>query len=223
MSEPERLASGEDLRGELLRSARADRTPHAAVKARHVATVVATAAALQGRAAAAASVKALLAKAALVSTLALIAVGAIRYAAPEPRALDRVQREVRTTPTAPTPLVLETSERAAPAVPIVSVAELPPAAPLPAAASERLAEEVARLDRAREAVQRGAGQRALAELARYHRDFPAAQLAQEATLVEIDALEASGQHDHARALARTFMRAHPQTAASRRLATVYEE
>ncbi|HSO34037.1 MAG TPA: hypothetical protein VLT33_15995 [Labilithrix sp.] len=226
MKEPQRLAEGSDLRAELVRSARADRVPGSA-KARHVAAAVAAAAAIQARAAAAASLKALLVKALVVTTLAIAAAATYQVVTAGGRPSAREAREVRATASAPTPLAAETSQRALP------VAEPPPsaprgaplasAAPLAAASSQRLAEEVAQLDRARAALLAGDGDGALAELARYHHDFPASQLGREATLLEIDALEKAGRHDLARDRARAFMRANPQSAATKRLAITYGE
>ncbi len=59
-------------------------------------------------------------------------------------------------------------------------------------------------------------------LARYRHDFPGAQLGREATLVEIDALEGSGEHDRARKLAQAFIRSYPESTAAQRLSATYE-
>ena len=198
--------------------------------------VVAGAAVLHAKPAAAAGVTALLVKAAVVAAIGVATFSACRYVATSETPMATLGgvdvRERREATTAPTPFASEVAASpsapaavepsrapsAAPHVPAVRSAE-----PLAAATSSaRLAEEVAQLDRARALVLVGDGQGALVELRRYHHDFPSAQLGREATLLEIDACEKSGQHGRAQELARAFIRANPQSPAAKRLSSTYE-
>ena len=85
--------------------------------------------------------------------------------------------------------------------------------PNPPAAAERearsIAREIAALDLVRQALARGDVARARADLERYGRAYPRGVLAQEAGVLEIEALWRAGQRGQARALARRFARAHP--------------
>jgi hypothetical protein len=237
MKDPQRISDGTDLRAELLRSARRDVVPGAA-KARNVAAVVAGAAVLHAKPAAAAGVTALLVKASVVAALGVATFSAYRYVATSetpmatPSGVDA--RERREATTAPTPFASEVAPSpSAPAAPEVEPSRAPSAAPrvpavrsaeplAAATSSARLAEEVAQLDQVRALVLGGNGQGALVELRRYHHDFPSAQLGREATLLEIDAFEKSGQHGRAQELARAFIRANPQSPAAKRLSSTYE-
>jgi len=61
-----------------------------------------------------------------------------------------------------------------------------------------LAREVAALDAARTALAVGANASALRQIERYHRDFPAGELAADADVVAIEALAADGDQAAAR-------------------------
>ena len=88
--------------------------------------------------------------------------------------------------------------------------------------SARLALEVAQLERVRSALARSDARAALEELAAYRRDFPRAQLTREATLLEIEALERTGERGRAASLARELVRMHPESAGKRQLAPYVE-
>jgi hypothetical protein len=82
--------------------------------------------------------------------------------------------------------------------------------------SRQLAAEVAMLDQARGALVTKDGERALDVLGRYARQFPAATLNLEATVLRIEALFLMGSTDSATSLGREFLAAHPaSTHASR--------
>lgn len=91
----------------------------------------------------------------------------------------------------------------------------PSSAPQPASKTDapgpagRLDEEVAQLDRARSALRRGDASAALAAVAEYRRRFSAGTLSQEARLIELDALEARGDHAAASAAARSLLESSP--------------
>ncbi|WP_437896856.1 hypothetical protein [Sorangium sp. So ce124] len=106
-------------------------------------------------------------------------------------------------------------ERADEAPPLAAPAATAPAA---AAASgprarERnaptLAAELALLDTARRALRRGDPAVALALLARHAREFPSAQLSDEAAAIRVEALARKGDRAGAHAAARRFLEAHP--------------
>jgi hypothetical protein len=69
----------------------------------------------------------------------------------------------------------------------------------------RLLAEVRRLDAARNALAAGHASQALAELQRYEREFPAGTLAQDAALLEVRALDRSGQRAAAHHRARELL------------------
>ncbi|WP_437278619.1 sigma factor [Sorangium sp. So ce375] len=71
-----------------------------------------------------------------------------------------------------------------------------------------LASELALLDTARRALRRGEAA-ALALLARHAREFPSAQLSDEAAAIRVEALASMGDRAGAHAAARRFLEAHP--------------
>jgi len=81
----------------------------------------------------------------------------------------------------------------------------------PAPADSSLAEQVHSLDRARVALAGGASASALAEIARYRATWPNGVFLTEASLLEIEALAASGERSRARARAADFVAAHPDS------------
>lgn len=87
------------------------------------------------------------------------------------------------------------------------------ARPLPAASASAkapsLRDEVASLDRARQAMG-SSGAAALGELDRHAREFPGGALTTEATVLRIEALAASGRHGAAKSLAAQVLAAHPR-------------
>jgi hypothetical protein len=71
-----------------------------------------------------------------------------------------------------------------------------------------LAAEVSTIDAARTALSAGSAARALGELDRYDREFPAGVLGPEATVLRIEALVRQGNLKSARALATGFLATH---------------
>jgi len=92
-----------------------------------------------------------------------------------------------------------------------------PAAPAPASRVTRtvkpaLGPEIELLDSARRALAAGDAERALALISSYRRRFPAGALEQEATVLEVDALEAKGRTGQASELKERFVAEHPGSA-----------
>ena len=83
------------------------------------------------------------------------------------------------------------------------------AAPVASAPSATLAEQIAMLDRARELVEGGRASQALPVLGDFERRFPNGTLAQEATVMRIEALFTLGRTTEAASLANRFLAAHP--------------
>lgn len=80
-----------------------------------------------------------------------------------------------------------------------------------ASAADDVSEEIRALDAAKSALRRGDSARALRELNGYARRFPAGVLAQEASVLRIQALARSGDRDTAGRLARQFVARHPSS------------
>ena len=96
-------------------------------------------------------------------------------------------------------------------------AQTTPVAPEPRAPALALGQQVAALDRAREALAAGNAAGALRQLDEYDREFPRGVLAQEATAVRIDALAQQGNLDAAARLAERFLAANPRSPNAARL------
>ncbi len=79
-------------------------------------------------------------------------------------------------------------------------------------------EEIALIDAARTAVRTGAPANALTLLRRYRQSFPSGTFSPEATVLEVEALSASGQHARAEALAREFLAQHGDSPLAPRMA-----
>jgi hypothetical protein len=92
------------------------------------------------------------------------------------------------------------------------------AAPAPARPGMR--SEIALVDAARTAVKSGDPERALALLHRYDTTFRVGAFRPEVAALRIEALAADGQTDLARARARDFIAAHPESPLSARLAPI---
>jgi hypothetical protein len=118
-----------------------------------------------------------------------------------------------TPPAVDPPAVAPAAPPAAPPVRPRAAKLTPAVAPAPAAppAPADLAGELAALTRARNALRAGDASAALAALAEHERDFPAAQLREEATALRVRALCAAGHGDEARTLAREFLRTWPSS------------
>jgi hypothetical protein len=88
-----------------------------------------------------------------------------------------------------------------------------------AVVSERgdLREEIRAIDAVRGALAARTPARALSLLRQYSSNFPSGTFAQEATVLRIEALEQSGEHQRAQALSRDFQSKHPNSPLSERL------
>jgi outer membrane protein assembly factor BamD (BamD/ComL family) len=80
--------------------------------------------------------------------------------------------------------------------------------------------EIALVDAARTAVKSGDPERALALIHRYDTTFPSGAFRPEVAALRIESLAADGQTDLARAGARDFIAAHPESPLSARLARI---
>lgn len=80
-----------------------------------------------------------------------------------------------------------------------------------------LGQEVALLDSARQALTAGDAERALSLISSYRRRFPEGALQQEATVLEVDALEAKGRAAQATDLKQQFLAEHPESAHTQRV------
>lgn len=107
-----------------------------------------------------------------------------------------------------------TARRSAPVTSVASVASVMPRVSPAAPASEdngAIARQLAALDGARDALVRGDAREALRLLDAYNLEFPASPLAQEATVVRVRAMLASGDAAGAVATGRRFVLANPQS------------
>ena len=96
-----------------------------------------------------------------------------------------------------------TERSASPAAPPMAAFEARPTA------SSSLRAEIAELDRVRSALARGDAPAGLTELRSYEAHFPRGALAQEATLLRIQALAMNGERAQAQRMARSFLASHP--------------
>jgi hypothetical protein len=87
----------------------------------------------------------------------------------------------------------------------------------PQTGTQALGPEIDLLDSARRALAEGQAERALTLLASYHRRFPSGALSQEATVLEVDALEAKGRAAQATDLKQQFLAEHPESAHTQRV------
>ncbi len=128
---------------------------------------------------------------------------------------------------APAPRTEETIETAsaqasaASAAPVASAPE--PVAPAPRAVRPRptgsasLAEEVAALEKAREALSSKSPEAALRELGKYDKRFPKGALSSEQTVLRVQALLARGERAKAISVADQFAAANPNSPYARRV------
>lgn len=108
---------------------------------------------------------------------------------------------------------------------VASPLERPPAAPARAASSAgnpSIEEQIALVERARSAVANRKPAAALAALDEYQRRFPAGVLGQEATLLRIETLLASGDKATATRLGRRFLERYPRSPMAARVKTLIE-
>lgn len=92
-----------------------------------------------------------------------------------------------------------------------------PSASAPSDPASELAEEVAAIRTAREALGRGQPQKCLEAVNAYFARFPKGHLSAEARLLRIEAMAASGQRDQAAAQARAMLAANPHSPYAPRL------
>lgn len=85
------------------------------------------------------------------------------------------------------------------------------------AQARALGPEIDLLDSARRALAAGDAERALSLITSYHRRFPTGALSQEATVLEVDALEAKGRAEQATDLKQQFLAEHPESAHTQRV------
>jgi len=150
--------------------------------------------------------------------------------APPPAAPGSARIVERVAPPAPPPSAAEAHEESAPPSPSAAPRPVPQdagqraAAPRPSPppakidAESALREEIRLLDGARAALRRGAPKQAREELDRYAARFPRGAFRQEASVLRIEALGASGERARATALARDFLRQHPESPHAERVA-----
>jgi hypothetical protein len=120
-----------------------------------------------------------------------------------------------TPPAAVTPL--ESLERERPSEPAHRAANAPAAPSAPAAS---ISSEIRMLDAARRAQASGDGAGAIRALDEYKKQYPHGVLAEESSLLRIEALAKLGNLSAARALAQKFRAAHPDSPHLRRIDSV---
>jgi hypothetical protein len=113
-----------------------------------------------------------------------------------------------------------TATAAAPSDPPRAAA--PPASTPAPKAADSIAAQVAALDAAQRLLASGDANGCLRALDRLTRDYPRTPLAQEATVLRVEALAASGRKAEARALASRFLAEHPDSPYATRLGTVVD-
>jgi len=86
-----------------------------------------------------------------------------------------------------------------------------PAKPSLSAASADISDEIAAIETARRAFDRGSAREGLAVVDRYLLDHPRGALVPEATVLRIEGLLLSGDGARARALGEAFLRSHPKS------------
>lgn len=111
---------------------------------------------------------------------------------------------------APTPSRAVTSD-SAPEPTASSAPSIPKASSAGALERGDLREEIRLIDAARGAVAARAYEQALSLLRRYSTTYPSGMFGQEASVLRFEALDRSGQHAHAKALAREFLGRHPNS------------
>ena len=134
----------------------------------------------------------------------------------------------RVAVTAPTPKAAEPEPPARVDLPpppsvVATESEAPPAQPptRDGLDAERLAAEIALLDRARTALHRGDFAVALAALDEHAASFADGALVQEASVIRIDLLVARGSTDAARVLAHSFLARYPHSPVAPRLRAMF--
>ena len=159
----------------------------------------------------------------------VIAIGAsvVAFLSLQPKAHTPVVAPVSNTPTVsavpvPAPAAAVSGEL----VPVTKIEDLPTLTDSASADSPKsvgapsLADEVAAIKSAKGALASGNAAQALRELDAYKQHFPHGRLAQEATVVRIEALIGSGNQTAAGTVADHFLAAHPDSPYSARVRTL---
>jgi hypothetical protein len=158
-----------------------------------------------------------------LSVALLAGAGAVYSARPAPRA-EVAPRVVPSTATDRLSAPAQAAPRARmhppeAALPVLRARVVTPAAPRGEAA---LREEINVLDRAREALEQGSAQRALALLDQHRRRFAQGTLLPEAEAMRIEALVRSGETERAQRRSRQFLSAYPDHPLSERVGELTE-
>jgi hypothetical protein len=163
----------------------------------------------------------------LVAGAAALAVGAVvlfanpsQTPAPTAPAAASSRRAIETAPQVAQPAPPETtSVPATPVSPKASAfsATSVSASPKPSAAAAALPDEATLFRQAGDALRAGEASRTLALVDELERRFPSGTFAQEREVLRIEALTRVGREDEARARARAFLSAHPESAHRPRL------
>jgi TolA-binding protein len=200
---------------ELLDAASVERPPAELLASMQRALETSTIAGNAGVGAAATSSVGYVALAALAAGGAVVALLALREPA----------RDLRTTPVSAPAQVVEAPampkfavesnapprvERAAP-VPARRAIAVPVPAARPTASVSELRDQIRLMDQARAALRSGATDNALSLLSRYTQRFPNGAFRQEATVLQLEALERAGERGKASSLARKFLNEHPES------------
>jgi hypothetical protein len=161
-----------------------------------------------------------------VAVLALVAVGSgVRLFVHEhrepvstPAPAVSMPAPVPSTPADDLPLATApASELPAPSTMSTTAARSSPSADRKSAGPQSLEPQIAAIDRARSDLASGDAPGCLRDLDAYARDFPHGTFAQEATVLRIQALIASGNKAKAQALGDRFLRANPNGPYARRI------
>jgi TolA-binding protein len=226
----------------LLRSAEADEPPDGAMRRvltrAGVGVAIAAATTAMTTASASVSVSVSAAKAApmlvgkwlaVVAVVGAGAVGAVHVARPWTSSILAGQAAVKTAhpePQLPTTPAIEAAPAIEPAPAVEDVPAAPVTAPIappfrhhkaPPAASADIMGEIAAITLVRGALDKGDARGALAALDHYQQDYPRGTLAPEATVLRIEALQLAGDRSRAKALAESFLKAHPKSPHAQRV------
>ena len=159
----------------------------------------------------------------------VIAIGAavVAFLSLQPKAHTPVAAPLSNTPTvSAVPVTAPAAAVSGELVPVTKIEDLPTLTDSASADSPKsvgapsLAEEVAAIKSAKGALASGNAAQALHELDAYKLHFPRGRLAQEATVVRIEALIGSGNQAAASTVADHFLAAHPDSPYSARVRTL---
>ncbi|HEY1533250.1 MAG TPA: hypothetical protein VGF76_04515 [Polyangiaceae bacterium] len=158
----------------------------------------------------------------------VIAIGAsvVAFLSLQPKAHTPVVPPLTNAPTVSVPVTAPAATVSGELVPVTKVEDLPTLTDSASADSPKsvgapsLAEEVAAIKSAKGALAGGNAAQALRELDAYKLHFPRGRLAQEATVVRIEALIGSGNQTAAGTVADHFLAAHPDSPYSARVRTL---